>query len=136
MPLPPYATLDELIIHYAERSNRDNKNMERVKKFYKDDESFDQMMEKLIQKDLKRFKKLIDTVINGTGRNYPTPWKFFFIILDIVQSEGEDIPSFDTLTRNLPCRNVVYHRWTFSWVHGENDLISVFNRKNELVYRF
>jgi hypothetical protein len=138
MCIPPYSTLDELIDMYEERSHRDEKNKERVKKFYNDDESFDQLMEKLIQKDYKRFQKNIDNILKEDKSNkfFPTPWRFFFIILDIAQSEGEEIPSFDTLTRNFPSRSMTYHGWRFSWVHGENSLISIFNRKNELVYRF
>jgi hypothetical protein len=155
MPLPKYATLDNLIDHYAERSNQDNKNRERVKKLmsqYKEmfinysiisgsandeiemdaaDSAFGYLMGGIIQKDAKRFKKLIDG-----DEHFPNPWRVFFVILDIVQNEGTEVDPFDTLTRMLPSRTIMYHRWTFSWVHGEGTLISIFNRNNELVYRF
>lgn len=142
-----YATLDELIDHYAERANRDNKNRERVKKIinqYKErnisygeteieaeDNAFGLLMGRIILKDAKRFTKLI-----AGDEHFPNPWRVFFVILDIVQNEGTDVDPFDTLTRMLPSRTLMYHGWTFSWVHGENDLISIFNRSNELVYRF
>jgi hypothetical protein len=130
MPLPPYATLDELVEHYAERAHRDKRNMERVKKFYNDEESFNALMNRLIDKDLKRLKKLLDK------ENMPNSWRVLYVILDIVQCEGEEVPAFDTLTQNLPSRSIKYYGWTFSWVHGENDLLSIFNREDELVYRF
>jgi hypothetical protein len=149
MPLPMYRTLDDLIGHYTERMNKDNKNMERVKKlinqykedyFKNDDGTFDEdagdhafglLMGAIINKDTIRFKNLIDG-----DNNFPNPWRVFYVVLDIVQNEGEEAPPFDTLTKMLPSRTLMYHGWTFSWVHGENDLISIFNRSNELVYRF
>ena len=141
MSLPSYATLDELIGIYSDRMNKDNKNMERVKRFYNDEKSFDELMEKLIQKDLKRFKKIIknltdDEVSERSNKFFPTPWKFFFTILEIVQTDGTEVPAFDTLTRSYSSKNMEYHGWTFSWVHGNGTLISIFNRENELVYRF
>ena len=141
MPLPMYRTLDDLVGHYQERMNKDNKNMERVKKFYNDDESFDSLMSRLIQKDYARFEKLLDgltteEVSERSNKSFPTPWKLFFTILEIVQADGMEVPAFDTLTRSYPSKTMEYHGWTFSWVHGNDTLISIFNRKNELVYRF
>jgi hypothetical protein len=136
-----YSTINDLIGYYQERMNKDNKNIERVKRFYNDDDSFDRLMERLMQKDLKRFENLIKGLTDEEVRErpykfFPTPWKLFFIILEIVQVDGTEVPAFDTLTRSYSSKNMIYHGWTFSWVHGENALISIFNRKDELVYRF
>jgi hypothetical protein len=87
-------------------------------------------MNRLIDKDAKRMERLFDKDI------IPNSWRVFFTILDIVQNEGTEVPAFDTLTKSLPSRTIMYYGWTFSWVHGENTLISIFNRKDELVYRF
>jgi hypothetical protein len=132
MSLPPYSTLDDLIDIYDERLNWESKNRERIKKFYNDDESFDTLMNRLIDKDFKRFEHL---VINSEHLT-PDPWRILYTILDIVQNDGEEVPPFDTLTRSLLSRTLMYYGWTFSWVHGEGTLISIFNRKDELVYRF
>jgi hypothetical protein len=138
MDVLPHSTLNELIDRYAERLNQDNKNMERIKKFYNDDKSFDLLMEKIIEKDLKRFEKFIQTKpwIPNIENNLPNSWRALYVVLDIVQNEGEEVPPFDFLTRSLPSRTIMYHGWTFSWVHGEGTLISIFNRNDELVYRF
>lgn len=139
MCIPPYSTLDELMDYYMERLNKDNKNMERVKKFYHDEESFNQLMNQLIEKDAKRFEKIIsnmDTEPKDDKKFFPTPWRFFGYIIDIVQNEGTEINPFDTLTRMLPSRSLLYYGWTFTWVHGLGTLVSVYNRQNELVYRF
>ena len=144
MSLPQYATLDDLIDIYVERMNIDNKNMDRIKQFYNDDISFTSLMNRIIQKDLKRFEKLLDesscctSTINKecTKTNFPNVWRVLYTILDIVQNEGEEIEPFDLLTTTFPSRTIMYYGWTFSWVHGEIALISIFNRNDELVYRF
>ena len=136
MSLPSYSTLDELIDIYTKRLNGENKNRERIKKFYHNEESFDNLMNKLVTKDYIRFQKFIQNVLNNKAKQYPTPWKTFSVILDIVQNEGEEIPPFDILTRSHQSKNMKYMGWTFSWVHGAGTLISIFDRNDELVYRF
>ena len=122
--------LNDLLSYYFERAENDAKNMVRVKKFYTDDDSFNGFMEKIISKDQKRLDRLMEKDL------IPNPWRIFYVLLDIVLEDGEPIPSFDTLTRMFPSKTMKYMGWTFSWVHGENTLISVFNQENELVYRF
>jgi hypothetical protein len=124
-------SLDEIMEDLLYRMEYETRNMRRVKKLYHDDISFTYLMDQLILKDTKRFKKLI-----AGEKNLPSPWRIFYTIIDIVQFDGKEIPPFDTLTQNLPSRTMVYNGWTFSWVHGENTLLSIFNEKNELVYRF
>lgn len=131
MPLTNYSTLDELIGIYAERANRESVNRDRIKQFYNNDVSFTSLMNRIIQKDTKRFTKLIEG-----ETNLPNPWRVLYVVMDIVQHDGEEVPPFDTLTRMLPSRSIIYHGWTFSWVHGEGTLISIYNNHDELVYRF
>jgi len=127
----PNLTLDNLLDYLVKRLKIDLKNMERVRKFYKDEDSFDLLMNRLIDKDTKRFEKIL-----YNSYYIPNPWRVLYVVLDIVQNDGEEVLPFDTLTRNLPSRTIIYYGWTFSWVHGEFTLISIFNRKDELVYRF
>jgi hypothetical protein len=123
--------LEDLMNYYLQRLNNDQTNINRIKRLYNDDESFDLLMNKIINKDGKRFEKLI-----AGEKNPKNPWRILFIILDIAQEEGTETDPFDTLTKMLPSKTVIYHGWTFSWVHGEETSISVYNRKNELIYRF
>jgi hypothetical protein len=123
--------LEDLMNYYLQRLNNDQTNINRIKRLYNDDESFDLLMNKIINKDVKRFEKLI-----AGEKNPKNPWRSLFIILDIAQEEGTETDSFDTLTKMLPSKTVIYHGWTFSWVHGEETSISIYNRKNELIYRF
>jgi len=122
--------LDNLLSYYFERAEKETKNMVRVKRFYTDEDSFNEFMNKIITKDIERFERLMNEDL------MPNPWRIFYVLLDIVLEEGKVVKPFDTLTRMIPSKTIKYMGWTFSWVHGENTLISVFNTKNELVYRF
>jgi len=122
---------DKLIELYHERIERENRNVIRVRKFYHNDDDFNALMEKITQKDYDRFQKLL-----SEGKSTKNPWRILYVILEIVMEEGQDIPPFDTLTKMLPSRSILYRGWTFSWVHGEGTLISIYNPTNELVYRF
>ena len=122
--------LDNLLVGYFERNAREMLNRSRIKRFYDDEDSFDYLMIRIILKDQERFERLMDKDI------IPNPWRVFYVVLDIVQHEGELIEPYDVLTRTWPSRSMVYMGWTFSWVHGESTLISVYNREDELVYRF
>jgi hypothetical protein len=124
-------SLDEIMKDLLYRMKHETRNMRRVKKLYYDEASFSYLMNQLILKDAKRFKKLI-----AGEKNLPNPWRILYTIIDIVQSDGEEVPPFDILTRLFPSRTLIYYRWTFSWVHGEGTLISIFNPQDELVYRF
>lgn len=137
MPLPMYSSLDELIGIYSERLKKDTKNMERVKKFYDDDCTFTLLMNGIIAKDTVRFEKFMENIVKQTtGTYYPNPWRVLYVVLDIVQNEGTEIHPFDTLTKSFPSKSLTFHGWTFSWVHGEGTLTSIFNNHDELVYRF
>ena len=127
-------SLDNIVDDLFSRLEQDNKNINRVKKLYHDDDTFDNLMNHIIEKDPKRFEKLVKN--KNSDQIFPTPWKMFGYIMDIVQTEGEEIKPFDTITRMLPCRLLVYHGWTFCWVHGISTMVSIYNPKNELVYRF
>ena len=123
-------SLDDLLVGYFERAGKETTNMNRIKRFYDDEDSFEYLMIRIILKDQKRFEMLMDKDI------IPNPWRVLYVVLDIVQHEGELIEPYDVLTRMWPSRSMVYMGWTFSWVHGEATLISIYNREEELVYRF
>jgi len=122
--------LDDLMKYYFNRSDKESININRIKRFYDDKKSFNELMYRIIEKDYNRIEKLGDKDL------LPTPWGVFFVILDIVQHEGNEIAPYDTLTRMFSSRSLEYMGWTFSWVHGEGTLISIYNPEEELVYRF
>ena len=124
-------TLDELMSDLVKREAKSIENMNRVKKLYHDDDSFDHLMNIIVEKDVQRFKKII-----SKQKNIPPPCKTFDIILDIVECDGEEIEPFDTLTKLYESRTIKYRGWTFSWAHGVNTLLSIYNREKELVYQF
>lgn len=122
--------LDDLLKYYFERADKETMNMVRIKRFYHDEDSFDELMMRIILKDYNRFERLMDKDV------IPNPWRVLFVVLDIVQNEGKIIPPYDVLTRMWPSRSIEYMGWTFSWVQGEETLVSIYNQEDELVYRF
>ncbi len=124
-------TLDELMDYLIKKGSDEILKMNRVKKLYNDDESFDKLMNQIIEKDIKRLENLINK-----GTNQHDVSLIFYTILDIVQSDGEEIDPPNTLAKILPSRTILYKGWTFSWIHGEGTVISIYNRDNELIYRF
>jgi len=124
-------TLEELMDYLVKREAREKINIERVKKLYNDDESFDILMNQIINKDTKRFENMVNKKSNG-----PNISRIFYTILDIVMCDGEEIEPFDTVTRTLTSQIILYRGWTFSWSHGVGTITSVYNRENELIYQF
>lgn len=133
-------TLDDVIYDLEQRLRVNQRNMERVKRLYHDETTFDELMNKIIEKDRERFQDFIGAVITGKATKYPAPWQLFSTILDIVQNEGEEqlskclkipIPSNKKMLR----RNIKYMGWTFHWIHGKGTLLSIYNRSDDLIYQ-
>lgn len=122
--------LSNLVSHYLDKAKTNDLDILRVKKFYSNEKEFDDLMNRLIEKDEHRFKRLLE------DDPIPSPWRIFSVILDIVLSEGKTILPFDTLTQMFPSKSVEYMGWVFSWVHGDTTIISIYNTDCELVYRF
>ena len=122
--------ISSLISKYNNRIENERQNRERIRRFYNDEESFNDLMNRIIKKD---FEKLEELTIDGYS---PTPWNVMFVIMDIVQHEGNFNLPYDVLTRAFQSRTLKYMGWTFSMVHGENTVTSIYNRENELIYRF
>lgn len=122
--------ISKLISHYNDRVEKERLNRERIMKFYDDEKSFNELMERIIDKDYQKLQEL-----NAEGYS-PCPWNVMSVILDIVQHEGREIQPYDVLTRTYLSRTLEYMGWTFSMVHGENTLVSIYNQENILVYRF
>ncbi|HOH61332.1 MAG TPA: hypothetical protein PK698_02445 [Bacilli bacterium] len=134
-------TLDDVISDLEQRLTENLRNIDRVKKLYHDDATFDNLMNKIIEKDRELFQKFISAAINGETTKCPTPWRIFSIILDIVQSEGEELPvkkpkPLISINKNIIRRNIKYMGWTFHWLHGKNTLLSIYDRSGDLIYQF
>ena len=123
-------SFNKLISYYNERVESEKLNRERVKRFYNDEKSFNDLMGKIIDKDYQKLEEL-----NAEGYS-PNAWNVMSVILDIVQHEGREIQPYDVLTRTYLSRTLEYMGWTFSMVHGENTLVSIYDQDGILVYRF
>ena len=122
----------EIITHYLKRLDIDEKNISRVKKFYNDDESFNILMKRIVDKDNKR----VDILLNG-NHNIPNTWRILYIILEIVLEEGINFPPVNNIMGKCQNITMLYKGWIFSWNHGlKNTIISIYDTHNVLIYRF
>ena len=101
-------TLDDLMDYLIKKESNEILKMNRVKKLYHDDKSFDQLMNQIIEKDIKRFENLINKKSNQHDVT-----RIFYTILDIVQADGKEIDPPNTLAKILPSRTILYKGWTF-----------------------
>lgn len=121
--------MEEAARYFKEKALIKLHNMERMKKFYSDEESFDELMRRVIEKHSDRWTDLCYS--NGV---MPHPWHILYSILDIVEEEGEETEPIDALTESFPSALWKYMGWTFAITHGQGSVVSVY-KGSELLYR-
>lgn len=121
--------MEEAARHIKEKEMRRQRNMERMKKFYQDEESFDRLMERVLQKHGDRWTDLCYR--NGF---MPHPWNLLYSIFDIAEEEGEEVDPLDPLTESFASVLWKYRGWTFAITHGQGVVTSVY-KGSDLVYR-
>lgn len=104
-------------------------NMERMKKFYRDEETFSSLMERVIKKHDDRWTDLC-----YAKSVQPYPWYVLYSIHDIVEEEGTEIDPIDDFTENWPSVLIEYMGWVFALTHGQGSVLSIY-KDGELKYR-
>ena len=106
-----------------------NINVERLKKMFTDQKSFNVLVNKIINKhDEKLVKKCYDRSVQ------PHPKKLLYTLFDLVEKEGKSIKPFDGLTENFSSQVITYKSWQFAITMGQGAVCSVYYRK-KLKYR-
>lgn len=106
-----------------------DRNIERLKKMFTDQKSFNLLVSKIIDKhDDAWVKKCYDKNVQ------PHPMILLYILFDLVEKEGTPIKPFDGLTENFPSQVLSYKSWQFAITHGQGSVCSVYYRK-KLKYR-
>lgn len=105
------------------------RNVERIKKMFNSQESFDLLVNKIIDKhdDSWRdrcYKKGVE----------PHPWELLYALFTLVETDGEDCEPIDGLTEHFPSLIYNYQDWQFAITHGQGSVCSVYYKK-ELMYR-
>ncbi len=115
--------------HFKQRAQVKLNNMERMKKFFDDEASFEALMHRVIEKHGERWA---DTC-HSRGVE-PHPWNVMYAIFDIAEDEGEEAPPVDSFTSSFPSMLWKYLGWTFAITHGQGSVASIY-RGEELAYR-
>ena len=117
--------------YVQKKVEKEQRERQRVKTLYHDDESFNLLMEKIVEKDNKILSQMV------YERETPSSaWRILTTIMDIALSEGLEHIELDDFTREFPSRMSKYRGWTFGITHGQGSIISIFNPNDELIYRF
>jgi hypothetical protein len=123
--------MDEFRLYVQKTVEKKHRDQLRVKKLYHDDESFNQLILKIVEKDNKILSQMI------IEKQTPSSsWRILNTLMDIVFSEGLEHIELDDLTRHFPSSMYKYRGWTFGITHGQGSIISIFNPNDELIYRF
>jgi hypothetical protein len=104
-------------------------NMQRMKKFYQDEESFSALMERIIKKHDDRWRSIC-----YAKSIEPYPWYILYSVYDIAEDEGVEVDAVDGLTENFPSFLVEYMGWVFAITHGQGSVLSIYKDK-VLMYR-
>lgn len=105
------------------------RNVERLKKMFTDQKSFNSLVNKIINKhDDSWVKKCYDRNVQ------PHPRILLYTLFDLVEKEGKSIKPIDGLTENFPSQILTYKCWQFAITHGQGAVCSVYYKK-KLKYR-
>jgi hypothetical protein len=106
------------------------RNMDRIRKFFSDDESFERVLIRILEKHDERW-----TDICYAKSVQPHPWEILYALCNIVEDEGTEVEPLDGLTENFPSTLLEYRGYTFAWTNGQGTVLSIYNKEKELIFR-
>jgi len=121
--------LEDMVAYFKKKEKKKAVNTDRMRKFFNDEESFSNLMERVIKKHDDRW---VDVCYKKNVM--PHPWHILYSIYDIVEKEGIEVKPLDGLTSCFPSVLIEYMNWTFAITHGQGSVLSIY-RKGQLVYR-
>jgi hypothetical protein len=123
----------ESIKKFAEKINFESelkiKNTDRIKKMFNNQETFDLLVNRILEKHNDNWKD--HCYKKGV---MPYPWELLYSLFDLAEMQGKDIDPIDDLTKNFPSSIFTYNDWQFAITHGQGSVCSVYYKK-ELMYR-
>jgi hypothetical protein len=122
--------INEMVNLFKEKEAKKNIDSGRMKRFFSDDDSFGDLLIKVIEKHDDRWTDLCYK--NGYE---PYPWNILYSICNIVEAEGTEVGPVDGLTENFPSSLFQYRGWIFAWTHGQGTVLSIYDKEKELIYR-
>lgn len=122
--------MEEMKNFFIAKEKARERNMERMKKFFSDDESFEKVLIRVLEKHDERW-----TDICYAKSVQPHPWEILYAICSIVEEEGVNSEPLDALTENFQSTVLEYRGYTFAWTNGQGTVLSIFNKEKELIFR-
>jgi len=115
---------------FAEKEELRERNIQRIRRFFSDDESFEKTLIRILEKHDERWNDVCH------GKNVqPHPWEILYAICNIVEDEGENTEPLDDFTKNWQSTLLKYRGYTFAWTNGQGTVMSIYNKDNELIFR-
>lgn len=121
--------IKEFIVYLEKKIQHKKRNIDRIKKSFNDENSFNIFMCKILDKHNEELKDKFYK--NGIQ---PHPLNILYSVFDMVENEGNQIKPFDDFTTCFTSYVFEYMNWQFAITHGQGSICSVYFNK-ELKYR-
>ena len=122
--------ISDFAIFYKNKLMKLQRNVDRIKRFYNDDDSFDVLVKRIVDKHGDRWSDLCYR--NGV---MPYPWMILYSLIDLSEAEGVEVEPLDRLTENFSSVLIEYRGWTFARTHGQGTVLSIYDKDKKLIYR-
>lgn len=120
----------EMIKFFEGKEAARKRNMERMKRFFNDDESFEKLLIRVLEKHDDRW-----TSVCRAKNVEPHPFEILYAICHIVEEEGTETGPLDALTENFQSTLMEYRGYTFAWTNGQGTVLSIYDKNKELIFR-
>ena len=123
------ASLEKFCKKLAFEQDLKIRNVEKIKKMFTDQKSFNKLVKTIIAKHDDRW-------VDGCYKRgvMPYPWELMYALFDLSEIEGKVSKPVDDLTDNFPSSIYSYKGWQFAVTHGQGSVCSVYYKK-KLMYR-
>jgi hypothetical protein len=120
--------VEEMARHFKEQALKRLHNMDRLKRFFDDDESFEKLVVRTIEKNDQRWA---ETYHKGVE---PQPWNILHSLYHIAEEGGVETEPVDGFTESFPSQLTLYRGLTFAITHGQGSVMSIY-KGTDLIYR-
>jgi hypothetical protein len=120
-------SMEEYFNKLAEKARIMEERCQRLKTHFNDDQSFDLIMNRVLDKQRKYDDKHYSTYSER-------PLHVTNLLWELAASEGEEIGPVDGLTENFPSAIYLYYGYQFAITHGQGSVLSIYKNR-ECLYR-
>jgi hypothetical protein len=103
------------------------KNVAKLKTLYHDQESFDDLVHKIIN---KHDEKWDDFCYSKGFEPYPKP--LMYALFDLATEDGQKIDGFNVLTNSFPSTIHEYMGWQFAMIFGQGTVFTIYKNLKQI----